>query len=290
VYDKTVRRRRLVLGLLVASSLILLTVYFGESAGGGLHAIQRGAVEIVSPVQDVASRALKPARDLVGWFGDTFRAKGDVKKLRTERDALRDRLVAQTAAIRANGELSAVEDLMRRTELTDAGPVGARVTAYDPSLWYSQVQINKGSSDGVAVNQPVINGEGLVGVVSFVSSGTSTVRLLTDHNTAVSASVAESGVRGVVRPEAGRPNELVLDYTEGRRDRIEKGQTVVTAGTRANTAGRGSLFPRNLPIGRVTRVEDGGTDDQTVHLVPFVELRRVDNVQVLTKVEGAPTP
>ena len=42
MYDKTVRRRRAVLGLLVACSLILLTAYFGESTGGALHGVQRG--------------------------------------------------------------------------------------------------------------------------------------------------------------------------------------------------------------------------------------------------------
>ena len=54
MYDKTVRRRRLVLGLLVACSLILLTAFFGESSGGGLHSVQRGVLEVVSPIQDVA--------------------------------------------------------------------------------------------------------------------------------------------------------------------------------------------------------------------------------------------
>ena len=49
MYDKTVRRRRAVLGLLVALSLILLTAYFGESAGGGLHAVQRGVLEVFAP-------------------------------------------------------------------------------------------------------------------------------------------------------------------------------------------------------------------------------------------------
>jgi len=42
VYDKTVRRRRLVLALLVVLSLILLTAYFGEASSGGLHSVQRG--------------------------------------------------------------------------------------------------------------------------------------------------------------------------------------------------------------------------------------------------------
>src|SRR3954462_15607369 len=83
VYDrKVVRRRRAVLGLLVASSLILLTAYFGESAGGGLHAAQRGFLEVFSPVEDVASTAVKPLRDLFGWFGDTIDAKGENEQLK----------------------------------------------------------------------------------------------------------------------------------------------------------------------------------------------------------------
>ena len=91
MYDKTVRRRRAVLGLLVASSLILLTAYFGESGGGALHGVQRGASEVLDPIQDGASRALKPVRDLFGWFGDTLDAKGEVEDLRAERDRLRAR-------------------------------------------------------------------------------------------------------------------------------------------------------------------------------------------------------
>ena len=79
MYDKTVRRRRAVLGLLVACSLILLTAYFGESGGGALHGVQRGVLEVVSPIQEGASRALKPVRDLFGWVGDTSHAKGEVK-------------------------------------------------------------------------------------------------------------------------------------------------------------------------------------------------------------------
>ena len=50
------------LALLVVSSLILLTAYFGESAGGGLHSVQRGVLEVVSPIQEGASRALGVAR------------------------------------------------------------------------------------------------------------------------------------------------------------------------------------------------------------------------------------
>ena len=55
VYDKTVRRRRAVLGLLVALSLILLTESFGSRTGGGLHSVQRGFLTVLSPIEDGAS-------------------------------------------------------------------------------------------------------------------------------------------------------------------------------------------------------------------------------------------
>jgi rod shape-determining protein MreC len=187
VYDKTVRRRRAVLGLLVAGSLILLTAYFGESAGGGLHSVQRGVVEVVSPIQEGASRALKPVRDLVGWVGDTIDAKGEVKQLRAERDQLRERAITGAAAARENDQLRDLLSLDKARGLEDEQPVAARVIGQDPNLWWSQVLINKGSNDGVLPNHPVVGPEGLVGVVSTATPSSAVVTLLTDHTVAVGA-------------------------------------------------------------------------------------------------------
>ena len=93
MYDsKTVRRRRVVLGLLVACSLILLTASFGGD-GGAVGSVQRGFSEVLNPVQEGASRALKPVRDLFGWFGDTFSAKGKLADVTAERDQLRQEVL-----------------------------------------------------------------------------------------------------------------------------------------------------------------------------------------------------
>src|SRR3954453_13208411 len=89
MHDRAVRRRRAVLVVLVAASLILLTAYFGESSDGRLHAVQRGAMGTLAPIQEGANRVLKPFRDLFGWFGDTLHAKGQGNHLKKERDALR---------------------------------------------------------------------------------------------------------------------------------------------------------------------------------------------------------
>ena len=79
---KVVRRRRAALAIFVALSIAVLTAYFGESGGGLLHAFQRGTQEAFAPIESGASRALKPSRDLFGWVGDTFDAKGETHVLR----------------------------------------------------------------------------------------------------------------------------------------------------------------------------------------------------------------
>src|ERR1043165_1205717 len=95
MHDRAVRRRRAVLVVLVAASLFLLTAYFGESSNGGLHSVQRGAMATLAPIQEGASRVLKPFRDLFGWFGDTLHAKSQRDALRKQVDAYREEL-AQT--------------------------------------------------------------------------------------------------------------------------------------------------------------------------------------------------
>jgi rod shape-determining protein MreC len=282
VYDKTVRRRRAVLGLLVASSLILLTAYFGESAGGGLHSIQRGVLDVVSPVQEGASRVLKPVRDLFGWGGDTLDAKGQLKGVRKERDALREQLVLTQAKLRESGQLKDQELLNSEHGLSDNAPVRARVIAKDPNLWFDQVTIDQGTSSGVQRNQAVVNGQGLVGRVTFVSGSTAIVTLITNHTTKIGGTVSESGVEGLVEVEQGHPTDLVLNNLSSK-DEVSGGQIVVTSGTTSTVGRYPSPYPRGIPVGRVTRIEDVGTDDQQAHLTPFADLRRLDLVEVLTK-------
>ena len=283
MYDskKAVRRRRAVLGLLVACSLILLTAYYGESAGGGLHAVQRGFLEAVSPIQEGASRALKPLRDLFGWFGDTLDAKKQRDDLRKQVQQWRAQAIDNELDRRRLGELEKLFALDDSLELDKMRPVTSRVTARSPTVWFSTITINKGSDDGVRPYQPVVTGDGLVGTVSTtVTGGTAQVKLITDSTSGVPATVASSNVAGIVQPAVGSPNDLRLEFIR-HADSIKKGQDLVTAGT--TTSRLPSLFPPGIPIGRVTKVDQDEVDlYQRVHLRPFAQLRRLNYVQVLT--------
>src|SRR6185369_14096751 len=101
VYRKQVRRRRAVLALLIVGSFALLSVTYGQGSDG----VQRGVATIFSPIQSVADRALKPARDLVNWFDETFDAKGKNARLHAELEEARRQAVGAKAALAENAQL-----------------------------------------------------------------------------------------------------------------------------------------------------------------------------------------
>jgi rod shape-determining protein MreC len=281
MYDsKTVRRRRVVLGLLVACSLILLTASFGGD-GGAVGSVQRGFSEVLNPVQEGASRALKPVRDLFGWFGDTFSAKGKLSDVTAERDRLREEVLKYQDAQSENELLRRQLDLNRSLGIDAYGPVGARVFLQSSTVWYATVKIDKGSSDGLRDGMPVIDQNGLVGTVSQTTGSAAVVTLITDHTSGVSARTTSGRVPGIILPSsAGNPGSLLFSLTGPGK--ISPGDRIVTRGTIESRYP--SLFPEGLPIGTVTAVEDPGSDTQEVKVRPFADLRRLDDVQVLTKV------
>ncbi len=292
MHKQTVRRRRAALAVLVAASLALLTAYFGEPAGGALHALQRGVLEVLAPIQEGTGRALKPVRDLAGWFGDTFSARSERDKLLKQRDELQQEVIGAEAARRENQQLRRMVAL-DQTGVSSYQPVTARVIGRSPTVWYATVNVDKGTVDGVRLNQPVVNGDGLVGKVTAVTHGAAQVTLITDHSSGVSAKVvttkvdrAGNGVFGLVQTAVGNPQDLLLDFVS-RSSNLQKGDRVVTAGSRSSRLE--SLFPPDIPIGLVTKVDDQELSQyQRVHIKPFADLRRLDFVQVLTRGSQGP--
>jgi rod shape-determining protein MreC len=278
VYRKQVRRRRAVLTLLILGSFLLLTITYGQTSGG----LQRGVSTIFSPLQTVSDRALKPARDLVDWFDKTFDARGENSRLTEELASTRKQAVAGQEALQENAQLRKLVELDRDPPLAESAyePVTGRVIGRSPTVWSSTVNIDVGSGDGVAVDDPVISGDGLVGTVASTQGGSAQVTLITDHASAVSAKVLPSGVQGIVTPEVCNPEDLILEFIDSTKQ-VHGSQAVVTSGWRAQ--GLASLFPPGLPIGEVTNASIvTQVARQQVHLRPYADIANLDLVQVLT--------
>jgi rod shape-determining protein MreC len=280
VQTKQVRRRRAVVAVLVVVSVVLLTAYFGASPNSPLHSIQRGIVQVFSPIQEGASKALSPFRDVANFFSTTFKAKSQVNQLRAEVHHYQAELAQAQYAASQNAQLSREVGLDKTAGLASYRPVAASVTFRDPSLWYQTVSVDKGTADGVALHDPVTGDGALVGEVTEVGSDYSVVTLITDNTQAEAAEVANSrGDSGVLQPSVGSPNQLVLNYLP-RGASIQVGQLVTTVGFKS--AQLQDLYPPGIVIGQVSYVGNDLANNGQVQVTPAADLTHLDVVQILT--------
>jgi rod shape-determining protein MreC len=269
-----------VLAVLVGLSIVLLTGYFGEGSGGFFHRLQSGAQTVLSPIEDGASRAFKPVRDLVGWFGDVFNAKDENKQLKKDLATARAESTQAAVLQRDNDQLRKQLKLTNDLGYASSSRLTARVIVKSPTVWYSTVTIDSGKSDGVRVDQPVLNGDGLVGKVTAATGGTATVTLITDGSSNVPAQIDPDGAHGIVTPSVGDPNDMQLQYI-GKNHPVKDGAKVVTSGSAPGPLQ--SIFPRGIPIGVVSRVDTADLElYRKVHVRPYADLRRLDFLTVLT--------
>lgn len=294
--EKTYRRRRLVFAVLLLTSFGFLTATFVGAFGS-----DTGISAITSPVQKLASNAVKPARDLVNWVGDSFRAKKDLKA--TEKK-LREALEANgqlVGILQRAGEGRRLQKSQASYTLTKYGPLPATNLGSTSSAWYRSIIIDKGTANGVRVKQAVVGPDGLVGSIVRADAGSSVVRLITDPKSGVTAKVISLRARGgssqpnlsnlntdgdtgdLVPSAIATPGDLVLGIP--KTDAYRPNDRVYTAG-RISTRFP-SRFPPNIPIGKVTRIEDPNTDNQVVHVRAYSNMRRLDAVWVLTAWSGS---
>ena len=273
-----IRRRVVVVGL-VLLALVLITIYFRESTAGGLHRIQSGGATILKPFEVGAERVARPFRDVYGYFHGLVRAKDENKKLRKENEELRQRVIGGESAAR---EVQRLRALLRYEDTpgfpADYTPVNTRVISQTSDFTH-EIVVAAGATSGVKVNAPVVTNAGLVGVVTYVAARAARVTLLTDEASAVSAIDLKTRAIGVIRHGAGSGNSLVLDRVTKDLD-VQRGDVIVTAGTRS--ARFPSLYPADLPIGRVTSVGQTDTDlFKQIQVEPFVDFGSLDAVAVL---------
>lgn len=278
--------RRGVIAALVVACLALFTGYFRESSGGPLHGLQSAAASVVSPVQEVATRAVEPFRDAWGWVTSLRDARDRASTLQVEVDELRGQMVSDAVDRQRLIELESLLGVERLLG-TDGALGGYRaeialVTSRSITDWFRSARVGKGSSDGIVRNSPVLAGTGpgaaLVGVVTSVSPNSADVAFITDGRTEVGATVPEAGAYpGLVRSTS--PGQLSLSGIP-REAPVKALQAVVTGGFAGGSLP--SLYPPGLPIGQITSVGRQEVDVAfTVQVTPYVDPRQLSYLAVL---------
>jgi rod shape-determining protein MreC len=271
--------RRLIAAALVVVSLVLLTVYLRESDDGALHGAQRLGQAALHPFQVAGERIARPFQDAYSWASDLVGAKEERDRLEAQVQALQQQVVQLQAASEENTRLRELLGYVDGASFpADYTPITTRVLAQPSNAYDQDIVVAAGRDDGIVKDSPVVTADGLVGIVTSVSNDAARVTLLTDQSVAVSAYDVKTNAAGVVR-KASAGSELVLDRVP--KDLVvAEGDVVATAGWRSGDLE--SLYPRGLPIGRVTSV---GLQDidlyQRIQVTPFVNFDSLSEVVVL---------
>lgn len=274
------------LGLLVLLALALITVSFRESSDGPLHDAQGAVAGALQPLEVGVERVARPFRDAWGWTKDLFNARSENEELRAENELLRQQVIQNESALQQNVILKQLLDYRDSPSFpADFDGVAAEVISRPSSAFEQVIVVSAGSEDGVQKDAAVVTADGFVGTVTKVTPDAARVRLLTDESSAVSSVDLRTRASGVVlHGQSG--NSLVLDRVS-KREVVHVGDEIVTAGWR--TGGLASLYPKGIPIGRVSFVGGLSTDLwQQVLIESDVDFAALDSVLVLVPRRPAP--
>ena len=272
------------MGVLVLVSLVLITLSFRSGDDGPVSSVQSAGSTVLRPFAVGFERVAQPFRDGYSWADSLLDARSNAKRLQAENRELRQRAIQSEFALQENEYLRRLLTYLDSPRFpADFDPVAAEVIGRPAGAFTQAIVVAAGSDSGIRINDPVVTADGLVGLVTRVTPDTARVQLLTDEEAAVSAIDLRTSAPGIVRHARGTRETLVLDRVR-KQDRIKVGDEIVTAGWRAS--GLSSLYPKGIPIGKVTSVGQADTDlFQQVQVDPFVDFGSLDAVLVLVPTE-----
>jgi rod shape-determining protein MreC len=273
----------------VLASLVMITVYFRESPNGSLHGFQSAGATALRPFEIAANRIARPFQDAYNWTADVFHAKNENKQLREDVKTLRQQAIQNSATAEELIQLRKILKLQRSKAYADYAKtaVSAEVLSNPTSQFDQTILIAAGRSRGIRPLDAVVTQDGLVGQVTKVAHDTALVSLLTDKESAVTARDHQTGAIGSVRHSQGPEDLLFLDRVTKDKT-VEKDDVVLTAGQQSGHR-LSSFYPRNIPIGRVTKVGQTDVDPfQDIQVMPYVDFSSLQFVLVLASKEPRP--
>ncbi|MFV2063227.1 MAG: rod shape-determining protein MreC [Chloroflexota bacterium] len=267
------RRRVATFVLLVGLSLAMLAV----SGSAPVRELRRGVIFAVSPLQGVLSDGTRSVTQVLGAFGEIDTLRRERQDLQTQVDGLEDEVAALEYLRDENKRLA--RQLKTKNQIDHETVVG-HVTQRLSTQFERLITLDVGEEAGVRSNAPVLSdGGALVGTVSEVGDGWSTVQLISDtRSLVVGLVVNRTRATGLATGRLASP--LAMGDTKVT-DKVRVGDRVVTAGIEIKRFK--SLYPKGLPVGRVLDVQlEPGAMVQTALIEPSADLERIEDVLVIT--------
>ena len=270
--EKIIRDRNLVIMTFFCGSRIVATAASGTSSAP----LQEAAGFLIVPFE----KGIAGVSDIFGNVKNNLRDKQDVLQENEELKSQINSLTEQNnILIQDQTELTRLKELYDLDqEYTDYPKVAARIISKDPGNWYDTFMINKGSNNGIRVDNNVIAGKGLVGIVTEVGPSWATVRSIIDDSSNVSAMAVSTSDNCVVTGDLKLIDEGKLSF-EQLYDQDNK----VTVGERIVTSNISEKYVEGLFIGYVSEIQqDPNNLTKTGTIVTPVDFGHLKDVFVIT--------
>ncbi len=271
------RRTRVLLALLLVTSVSLITIDYRGGDDSPLDGVRSAAATVFGPVERVAAAIVSPVGDAVEGLGGLGDGTAEAARLAERNQELRRRL-RSGALDRARADR--LDDLLSVAGAGRYRIVPARVIAVGAAQSFSwTVTLDAGSRDGIAPDMTVLDGDGLVGRVKTVGPATSTVLLAVDPESSVGVRLEGSLEVGFTTGQGiGDGGDLDLRLLDGQSG-VAPGDRLVTFGSQGNAP-----YVPGVPVGRVVTVSGSpGSQTRTAVVSPYVDFSALDLVGVVVE-------
>ena len=263
-------RPRVVLLVLMAAALTLLTAQFRDFLP--VDEFQQGFRDVISPVRRVVDKATDPFQRVWNGVFEYDEVSEENERLQLEIARMRG------AELRDEADRELLERLLGEVDIDylELETVVARIIGVPGGNYNSHVvEINKGSDDGLQEGAGVITKAGLVGYLYEVARSSSFVRLATHPDFRVGVRLINSQDEGLARGN-GSPGILILDAGISIDSEVSIGEVVVTSGGR-------SIFPQDIPVGRVYDPDTQADYARSIEIDLSASLENLSFLNVITR-------
>ena len=277
---------RRVIILIVCTLMLFLGVYTWNQRTGGWDRLCAGiGLEFTGGIV----RGFQGVKDSFRDIAVNYR---EVRETRVRNRELQQQVFALQKKLDDAGEdlaeLARLRKLMRLTYPPSWPAIASRVLAWrtGPNSALNTLMLSNGYLTGAPVGTPVVSWQGVVGRILKASPTSSVVLLLTDAGSRVSVITSEGRVQGILAGSgAGVPLEL----------RFVRQNSVVKVGELLLTSGLDSLFPKGVPVARVTAISTGaasrtGASVLDIQAEPLVDFHFLEEVFLLQRPGDAISP
>jgi rod shape-determining protein MreC len=247
----------------IFTALALILLILSRVQPALISSLRTHTIDTLAPFLDAVARPMSVVENIGVSIRDTVALRADNRKLREENAHM---IEWQNTVVSLEKENRELRDLLHFKAEPGLSYISARVIADTGGSYARGLIVTAGKTDGVREGMAAMTGEGLIGRVVEVGDWSSRVMLITDLNSRIPVTVAQTGDRAILAGDnSSKPKLLFLPL-----------DAAASAGERVVTSGHGGIFPPNLPVGVLQENAKG-----VYNVIPTADLGRVTYVRLV---------